>query len=82
MIASPDRLDDLSQQIIAGISAGPDQASLRLLLNQVIVYLKRVFYSTIDTESDIAAHPQFNFRKQPASLELARELDYRLNLLA
>lgn len=82
MIASPDRLDDLSQQILAGISQGQDQASLRLLLNQVTFYLKRVFYSAMDTESDIAAHPQFNFRKQPASLELARELDYRLHLLA
>lgn len=72
-----------SKNILKSIKGGSDQTDLELLLTHFELYLDQVFRTSISEKAlNIAPHPLFSYQSHPASLELARELDYRLDLLS
>ena len=82
MTASSQSFGRQKKNILAEVHSGPQKTDLELLLTHVVLYLNRVFYADKFTDSQIADHELFSYRRYPISTELAFELDFRLNLLA
>lgn len=73
----------LNESILDNIQEGEKKAQLELLLDHIILYLKRVFLGTPEeSKLEVPDHPLFSIRTQPLSYERGTELEYRLQLIA